>query len=73
VKVDPKLGGQWKVMEKVPCLVVNGRWKKNTFSPLPTFPPINFYLNFQFPPLILRFYYTMVLGHYSCIPYPLEL
>jgi hypothetical protein len=25
VKVDPKLGGQWKVMEKVPCLVVNGR------------------------------------------------
>jgi hypothetical protein len=35
VKVDPKLGGQWNV----PSLVTNGRWRKNTFSPLPIFPP----------------------------------
>jgi len=43
VKVDPKLGGQWKV----PCLVANGMFqawwpmeskRKNTFSPLPIFP-----------------------------------
>jgi len=31
VKVDSKLDGQWKV----PSLVANGRWRKNTFSPLP--------------------------------------
>jgi hypothetical protein len=24
------------------CLVANGRRRRNTFSPLPTFPPINF-------------------------------
>jgi hypothetical protein len=29
-----KLGGQWKV----PCLVANGRWRRNTFSPLPFSP-----------------------------------
>jgi hypothetical protein len=40
VKVDPKLGGQWKI----PCLVVHGMWRKNTFSPLPI-PPNNFTLN----------------------------
>jgi len=32
-----KLSGQWKV----PCLVANGRWKKNTFLLLLTFPPTN--------------------------------
>jgi hypothetical protein len=25
VKVDPKLGGQWKEKEKVLCLMANGR------------------------------------------------
>jgi len=34
VKVDPKLSGQWKV----PSLVANGRWRKNTFSPFPISP-----------------------------------
>jgi hypothetical protein len=33
-----KLGGQWKV----PSLVANGRWRKNTFSPFLIFPPTNF-------------------------------
>jgi hypothetical protein len=32
------LGGQWNV----PSLVTNERWRKNTFSPLPIFPPTNF-------------------------------
>jgi hypothetical protein len=31
---DSKLGGQWKV----PSSVANGRWRRNTFSPLPFFP-----------------------------------
>jgi hypothetical protein len=50
VKVDPKLGGQWNV----PSLVVNGMWRKNTFSPLPTFPPI---INLQFFNLEILLYH----------------
>jgi hypothetical protein len=46
-------GGQWKVKEK-------------SFSPLPTFSPTN-YLNLQFFPLTLKFYFTVVLGRYLCI------
>jgi hypothetical protein len=54
VKVDPKLGGQWNVKEK-------------PFSPFHFFPlsPQQTYLNLQFFPLTLKFYFTMVLGHYS--------
>jgi hypothetical protein len=51
-----KLGGQWKVKEK-------------SFSPLLTFPPNQIYLNLQFFPLTLRFYFTMVLGHYSRVSF----
>jgi hypothetical protein len=31
VKVDPKLGGQWKEKEKVLCWVVNGRRRRRFF------------------------------------------
>jgi hypothetical protein len=60
VKVDAKFGGQWKI----PCLVVHGMWRKNTFSPLPI-PLNNFTLNLQIFLLTLRFYFTMVLSFYS--------
>jgi hypothetical protein len=33
------------------------------------FPPNQFYLNFQFFPLTLRFYFTKVLGHYSRVSF----
>jgi hypothetical protein len=55
VKVDPKLGGQWKEKEKVFGLVANGKRRKRClawwpmegegegfFLPLPLFPPSNF-------------------------------
>ncbi len=29
-------------LERFHCLVANGRWRINTFSPLPIFPPTNF-------------------------------
>jgi hypothetical protein len=45
------------------CLVANGRKRGNTFSPLPTFPQ-DFLFKLSFFPLILRFYFTMVLGCY---------
>ncbi len=32
VKVDLKLGGQWKEKEKVLCLVANGRKRKRFFA-----------------------------------------
>ncbi len=32
MKVDPKLGGQWKEKEKVFCLVANGRKRKKFFA-----------------------------------------
>jgi hypothetical protein len=33
------------------------------------FPPTNFYLSLQFFPLTLKFYFTMVIGHYSRISF----
>jgi hypothetical protein len=55
VKVDLKIGGQWKVKEKVlvlggqwkvkeKVLVLGGQWKvkEKSFSPLLTFPPTKF-------------------------------
>jgi hypothetical protein len=32
VKVDPKLGGQWKEKEKIFCLVANGRRRRRFFA-----------------------------------------
>jgi len=32
VKVDPKLGGQWKEKDKVLCLVANGRRRRRFFA-----------------------------------------
>ncbi len=52
VKIDLKFGGQWNV----PSLVANGMWKKNTFSPLPTFLPTT-YLNLQFFDLEVLLYH----------------
>jgi hypothetical protein len=62
-----KLGGQ----RKVASLVTHGKWRKNTFSPFHLFPlsPQQFYLNLQFFPLTLRFYFTMVLGRYSRVSF----
>jgi hypothetical protein len=37
--------------------------RKGSFSPFPIFPK-QFYLKLHFFPLILRFYFTMVPGHY---------
>jgi hypothetical protein len=53
----PKLGGLWKV------LMFGGPWKEkeNHSFHLFSLPPNKFYLNFFFP-LILRFYFTMVLN-----------
>ncbi len=72
VKVDSKLGGQWKV----PCLVVNGMlqtwWPMEGEGKTPFhlchFPSNNLYLNLQFFPLTLRFYFTMYLSRYSRLP-----
>jgi len=71
VKVDPKLGGQWNV----PSLVANGRfqtwWPMEGEGETPFhlfhFPPNNLYPNLQIFPLTLQFYFTMVLGRYSCL------
>jgi hypothetical protein len=57
-----KLGGQWKV----PSLVANGRKILFTSS---HFPLNQIYLKLQFFPLTLRFYFTMVLGHYSRVSF----
>jgi hypothetical protein len=65
MKVDPKLGGQWNAS------MFGGQWKVKE-KPLFTsshFPPNKFYLNLQFFPLTLRFYFTMVLGRYSHISF----
>jgi hypothetical protein len=40
---------------------------KGFFSPLPTFPQAILLRPSFFFPLILRFYFTMVLDHYLCI------
>ncbi len=58
------LGGQWKENEKV--LMLGGQWKgkeKVLFHLFPLSPQAT-YLDLRFFPLILRFYFTMVLGHY---------
>jgi hypothetical protein len=71
VKVDPKLGGQWKV----PSLVVNGRWRKNTFSHLPTF-PLTILLKLSFFPFDLKvlFYhgYRPLLMHFLAFPWSIN-
>jgi hypothetical protein len=54
--------------ERFQCLVANGRKRRNTFSILLTFPP-QILLKPSFFPLILRFYFTMVKGHYLCISF----
>ncbi len=59
MKVNPKLGGQWKVKKKVLCLVANGKWRKNHFHLFPLSPQ-----NLHFFPLTLKFYFTMVIGCY---------
>jgi hypothetical protein len=51
----PMFGGQWKEKEKV------------IFHLFPLPPPSNFVETFVFFPLILKFYFTMVLGGYLCI------
>jgi hypothetical protein len=81
VKVDPKLGGQWKEKEKVLGLVANGRRRRRclawwpmegkgegSFLPLPLFPQAT-YLNLHFLSFTLRFYFTLVLGHYLRPPF----
>jgi hypothetical protein len=71
------LGGQWKEKEKFPLLggqwnvpLLGGQWnvKKNPFH-LFSFSPQQTYLNLQFFPLTLKFYFTMVLGRYSCLSF----
>ncbi len=69
MKVDPKLGGQWKEKEKESESRSKAWWPmegegEGSFLPLPTFPPSNFTWTFIFYPLTSRFYFTMVLGHY---------
>jgi hypothetical protein len=54
--------------ERFQCLVANGRRTRNTFSPLPTSPQ-QILLKPSFFPLILRFYFTMVLNRYFCISF----
>jgi hypothetical protein len=74
MKEDPKLGGQWKVpmlsgQWNVP--MEGGQWnvKEKHFFTSSHFPPNKFYLNLQFFPLTLKFYFTMVLGRYSRISF----
>jgi hypothetical protein len=76
LEMSPMFGGQWGSIMfgakwKVPTLVAFGMFHvwlplegegETSFSPPSTFHPIRFYFNFF--PLILRFYFTMVLNHY---------
>jgi hypothetical protein len=48
------------------CLVVNGKRRRSSFH-LFSFSPQQILLKPSFFPLILNFYFTMVLGHYLCI------
>jgi hypothetical protein len=48
VKVDPKLGGQWKKKEKVFCLLANGKRRRKFFFTSSHFPPKQLYLNLRF-------------------------
>ncbi len=59
------LGGQWKV----PMFGHQWKEKEKHLFISSHFPFNKFYLNLQFFPLILRFYFTMVLGHYLCISF----
>jgi len=73
-----KLGGQWKVPSLVANgkfhawwptegSMLGGQWKvkeRHLFTSS-HFPPNNLYLNLQFFPLTLWFYFTMVLSRYS--------
>jgi len=52
-----KFGGQWKVKEK--HLFTSSH-----------FPPNKLYLNLQFFPLTLRFYFTMILDYHSRLFFP---
>jgi hypothetical protein len=45
------------------CLAANERRRRSTFSHLPTFPP-TILLKLSFFPLVLRFYFTVVLNRY---------
>jgi len=49
------------------CLEANGRRRKRFLFTSSHFPPEQFYLDLRIFPLILKFYFTMVLGYYSCI------
>jgi hypothetical protein len=78
------LGGQWKEKEKFPLFggqwnvplfggqwnipLFSGQWnvKEKSFSLLLTSPQ---QLTQTFNFLTLRFYFTMVLGHYSCLSF----
>ncbi len=61
----PLLGGPWKV------LLLGGQWKEKGQHIFTSshFPSNKLYLNLQFFPLTLRFYFTMVLGRYLRIPF----
>ncbi len=48
MKVDPKLGGQWKEKEKVIDLVANGRRRKRFLATYSHFSPKQLYLNLHF-------------------------
>ncbi len=48
MKVDPKLGSQWKEKEKVICLVANGRRKRRLFFTSSHFPPKQLHLDLHF-------------------------
>jgi hypothetical protein len=48
MKVDPKLGGQWKEKEKVLGLVANGRRRRRFFATYSHFSPKQLYLNLHF-------------------------
>ncbi len=49
------------------CLKANGRKRRRFYFTSFHFPPKQPYLDLRFFPLILRFYFTMVLGCYLCI------
>jgi hypothetical protein len=56
-------------------LVANGRRGRRFFFTSSHFPPKQLYLDLHFFPLILRFYFTMVLGRHLCIfffPWPIN-
>jgi hypothetical protein len=48
------LGGQWKVKEKVLCLVANGRRRRRFFSTSSHFPPKQLYLDLHFFPFDIK-------------------